>query len=213
MRIFYSYISEGNHKSIMQTLLPKYTLEFQSKINKLRRWQDAQLSLLGRKLLLDGLRTYNIIGQESDIKFTAHNKPFMSGQTVKFNISHSGEMVVCALTENAEVGIDIEKIHWVSLEDFKPQMTKNEWNHIRNSKNQLHSFFDYWTQKEAVIKANGQGMSIPLDSFEIKNGKSLIENSLFFVKKVELAPDYKCHIATNKAVNLNHLNVYQISFP
>ena len=60
--------------------------------------QDAQLSLLGRVLLAKGVEQMNCSFDKSDIKYTPYNKPYFDSIDVRFNISHSGKVVVCALT-------------------------------------------------------------------------------------------------------------------
>ncbi|WP_103071066.1 4'-phosphopantetheinyl transferase family protein [Aquimarina sediminis] len=205
-QILYSYINKENHDQLVKEVGSVFSIEFQRKILKYRRWQDMQLSLLGRFLLKKGIEERGEEFCENSIKYTQYNKPYFDEQQVRFNISHSGDIVICALTDTNDVGIDIEKQHDIRIEDFKSQMTIGEWKRITSSRDIRTSFFEYWTQKEAVIKAHGMGLSIPLKSFEIINSYTRVNNDSFFLKEIKLDNEYKCHIACANKIGLSLSN-------
>lgn len=210
--IFYTLINEDNHNDLIAKYLPRFSTDFQYKITKYRRWQDAQLSLLGRVLLVKGMAQMNGVFDNSDLKYNAFNKPYFDSSDVNFNISHSGKVVVCALTYLGDIGIDIEKIEPIKVSDFKSQMTNNEWESVNNSKDIERSFFLYWSQKEAVIKAHGKGLIIPLKSFEVQNNKTTIGIKNFFLKEIIIKDDYSCHIALNKAIDTIEIKTSKLHF-
>lgn len=209
--ILYTLIKEDNHENLMNNFLPKFSTEFQDKIIRYRRWQDAQLSLLGRGLLVKGMEKINCSFTESDLKYNTFNKPYFDSINVSFNISHSGEVVLCVLSIE-DVGIDIEEIKPIKILDFKSQMTGNEWVLVNESENSKRSFYNYWTQKEAVIKAHGKGLSIPLKSFEVQNMKTTIGSENFFLKKITIKEDYSCHLALKKSLNAIEIKTDKIHF-
>lgn len=199
--IYYTYISEEHHENLMKNELIKFSSNFQEKIKKYRRWQDGQLSLMGRLLLFKGIQeVYNLDYSDKKICYTKFNKPYFLDDSVQFNISHSGDIVICAFTKDTEIGIDIEKISSIEIDDFEPQFSKNEWDKIMNSNHSKETFFDYWSQKEAIIKAHGQGLSIPLKSFEIKENKTTINNDIFYLKKVNIDNHYKSYISQKESI-------------
>ena len=207
--IYYSYLSEENHESLLKNDLPKFPVDYQEKIKRYRRWQDAQLSLLGRKLLFNGIEEiYRHNALDKVIKQTKYNKPYFDDNLIEFNISHSGDIVVCALSDEHEIGIDIEIIKDIEIDDFKFQMTEKEWDKIIISNNKKNAFFDYWTQKEAVIKAHGHGLSLPLKSFEIIDNKTKINEENFYLKEIKIDEMYKCYISLK--VNINKISVKKI---
>lgn len=219
IHIYYSYLSEENHESLLKNDLPKFSADYQEKIKRYRRWQDAQLSLLGRILLFKGIEEiYKDNPHDKVIKHTKYNKPYFDDDLIQFNISHSGDIVVCALSDEHEIGIDIEIVTDIVIYDFKSQMTEIEWDKIVLSNNKKDSFFDYWTQKEAVIKAHGHGLTIPLKSFEILDNTTKINEEKFFLKEIEIDQQYKCYISlktnTNeisvKRHNINSINKLKI---
>ena len=90
IHVLYTSINEENHKKIIDHYLPDFSAEYQDKIKRYRRWQDAQLSLLGRILLVKGLEQINYGFDESNLNYTSFNKPYLENNAIHFNISHSG---------------------------------------------------------------------------------------------------------------------------
>jgi len=199
-------LSKENHENLLQNSLAKFPSDFQDRIKKFRRWQDAQFSILGREMLFKGIEEVKKqncpIGE---IKYTMYNKPYFEDSLVEFNISHSGEIVVCALSDEHQMGIDIEVITNIELQDFKSQMTEKEWSTVNNSGDKRETFFNYWTQKEAVIKAHGQGLSLPLKSFEIRDNSTQINDQIFYLKEVSIDKNYKCYISSK--INMDEVIV------
>ncbi|REC59952.1 4-phosphopantetheinyl transferase [Chryseobacterium pennae] len=203
MVILYTFISEEKHRYFLDRYLNSFPEDFKQDILKYRRWQDAQLSLLGRVLLYQGLKSrYHV--DEVYIERTPDNKPYLKGQPLHFNISHSKELVVCAIAE-FPIGIDVEFIDpKINYLDFQFQMTEQEFLKIDRSEDQIGDFFSYWTRKESVMKAHGGGMMIPLDSFEIVNDECVIESKKFFTKNISIDESYQSCIASD---NKNLKNV------
>lgn len=210
MIILYTFIDEKKH----QYLLDKYsgicTGQFNAQLLKYRRWQDAQLSLLGRVLLKDGLARYFDI-KEYEIDRTSDYKPYLKNQDVHFNISHARNLVVCGMGRSS-MGIDVEYIDpKIDYNDFKFQMSLNEFNKINLSEDKVRSFFTYWTEKEAVIKAHGKGLLIPLKSFEILQNQATIENKKFYLKEVFIHQDYQCCIASVNNILYQNIKLEQLN--
>jgi 4'-phosphopantetheinyl transferase len=88
-----------------------------------------------------------------------------------FNLSHTDGLIACAVTVGREVGVDVEcttreVTHDVPGRFFAPR----EVSDLRAlpEADQSRVFFDYWTMKEAYIKARGMGLSIPLNDFAFR---------------------------------------------
>ncbi|WP_185245468.1 4'-phosphopantetheinyl transferase superfamily protein [Chryseobacterium bernardetii] len=184
--------------------------EFNARIGKYRRWQDAQLSLLGRILLKYGLHQYFDI-QDFEIGRTPDHKPFLKNKNLNFNISHTGNLAVCCIHE-FPIGIDAEYINQeTNYEEFKFQMTEGEFHRIHSSEDPLKTFFSYWTEKEAVIKAHGKGLLIPLDSFEINQNKTIVEHETFYLKEIFINKEYQCCIASSEDIRKKIIHVEQLN--
>jgi len=107
--------------------------------------------------------------------YNAYGKPALapefSARGLRFNISHSHDLVLYAVTAGREVGVDIEHIKAYAADDplagqfFSPR----ELVELRAlpQGTQQQAFFNCWTRKEAYIKAVGKGLSIDLDDFDV----------------------------------------------
>jgi 4'-phosphopantetheinyl transferase len=102
----------------------------------------------------------------------AFGKPRLADHpSVHFSLSHSGDRAVLAASEQREIGIDIERVRPLDHLDLaRRYFHPNEASAIEGVKapgEQLLAFFRIWTLKEAVVKAIGKGLSIPLDTFDV----------------------------------------------
>lgn len=110
---------------------------------------------------------------EQDILETEYEKPYIPNQDY-FNISHSGDYVVLAQAET-EVGVDIEKINDRHLNVAERVFTEREL--LWMNEDSKERFFILWTQKEAVMKAVGKGLSLAPESFDVmpfQENKSIV---------------------------------------
>lgn len=89
-------------------------------------------------------------------------------EKVHFNISHSGDLVICAVGEKA-VGCDVEKIEKEPEEVAQRFFHQNEVGYLQRFQGQERNemFFRLWTWKESYMKMTGEGARLPLQDFEI----------------------------------------------
>ncbi len=110
-----------------------------------------------------------------EFSYGPRDKPALGGDSsqhpLRFNVSHSGEIALYAFTLKREVGVDIEGIRpdfageKIARRFFSPfEVTALL---ALPAEAQTSAFFDCWTRKEAVIKALGEGLSFPLDAFDV----------------------------------------------
>ena len=90
---------------------------------------------------------------------------------LRFNISHTDGLIACAVTIGREVGVDVEHIGRQVTHDIAGRFfAAEEVTDLRAlpPDDQQRIFFDYWTLKEAYIKARGFGLALPLGEFAFK---------------------------------------------
>lgn len=85
------------------------------------------------------------------IDFNPDKKPFAVGFPCCVSVSHSGDMVFCAVSDR-EVGVDIEKIRAVKMPVIKKVCTDSELKYVINSDDVFKRFFEVFTFKEAYCK-------------------------------------------------------------
>lgn len=129
--------------------------------------KDKCRALLGKMLLL-----YTIKKQEAyhlnrlpQLSYSPYKKPFIASMHGHFNISHAGDWVICAYSQQGEIGIDIEKESCIDIRDYKAVLTPSEYQRAHNQSD--FDFFQLWTLKEAIMKAEGLGFYLSPTSFEI----------------------------------------------
>lgn len=166
-------------------------------IFRFHRWQDRQSRLLGKLLLREGLKKAGCgPGCLDGLAEDRNGRPFV-GENVDFNISHSHEYTVCAVSNQGKVGIDIEKTEPTALEDFEKQMTPEEWRIIKSSDRAFERFYSYWTMKESVLKADGRGLSVPFDKVEISGNRARLSDTVWHLCELDICSGYVCHMATD----------------
>jgi 4'-phosphopantetheinyl transferase len=129
------------------------------------RWTVARGYL--RQILSQYL---NRIPAEIVFSYGQQGKPAVEGNNLQFNLSHSGDRAVYAISTKYPVGIDLEYIHPLPATDLVDRFfSANEQAifHRLPASLQQAAFFHAWTQKEAYLKACGTGLSTPLDQIEV----------------------------------------------
>lgn len=135
--------------------------------------------------------------------FNEHRKPFIKNTVLQFNLSHSHDMAVLAVTKNTEVGVDIEyqQRDRSTLDIAKRFYSPLEYKNLiaLPEAQQTQAFFNIWSRKEAFIKALGRGLSYPLDQFSVscKEEAALLELQeapaqipQWQLNSFHIAPDY-----------------------
>lgn len=183
------------------------------KVDKLRFESGKRLSVGAEYILLYMLKKWGISKNEIEYEYGENGKPYLKNKNIYFNVSHSGTMVACAVSD-VEVGIDIEKIKDTDYKIAKRFFAENENTLIDNQADdelKRDMFFRIWTMKESFIKATGLGMATDLRSFdmviddEIKVCQGDIKEKFGF-KEIEAPEGYKCTVCT-KGVSLFDVDI------
>lgn len=197
-QLFYARISDPLPQPLLNAYLAQLPHSLTGPILRYKRWEDRQASLYGKLLLHNGLVA---LGYDRKVltllQYSAHKRPYLNAE-IDFNISHSGEYVVCVISDSYRVGVDIERVQAIDFDDFLTVWTADEWAHIRASEPTYACFYKFWTQKEAVIKADGKGFSIPLQTIKLLPDVALLNSDVWHLSEVKLAQDYVMHLATDQ---------------
>src|SRR5262245_37690563 len=137
------------------------------------RHRDAYI--VGRSRLRELLGL--VVGCPPDaVRFVAGpgGKPRLDGpvgERLRFNMAHSSALMLCAVAVDRDVCVDVERIDentdWEAIAARSFALPERQALAVLPGPVQRTAFFACWTRKEAVIKATGEGLARPLDSFVV----------------------------------------------
>ncbi|HEY6797405.1 MAG TPA: 4'-phosphopantetheinyl transferase superfamily protein [Kineosporiaceae bacterium] len=101
-----------------------------------------------------------------------HGKPYVPGAAVRFSLSHSGHWVGLAVTPGpgAEPGLDVQEVrHGIFSRLAVRVLTPHEHADVDTgpTEDRDRRFTVLWARKEALLKADGRGLAVPLRSFAV----------------------------------------------
>lgn len=143
---------------------------------KYHRPIDRDRFIAGRGILRKIISAYLALSPgELQFTYNEYGKPAVSDDqndcALNFNLSHSAELALYAITRRRVVGIDIEYIRedFATLEIAEHFFSKDEVTALKSlpTDQRAMGFFNCWSRKEAFIKAKGMGASYPLDRFTV----------------------------------------------
>ncbi len=142
--------------------------------------KDRNHFVVARGLLKAILGQYlNIEPHSLRFGYGAQGKPYLwlsednppKESALRFNLSHSAGIMLLAVARDRELGIDVERIRpefaseTIAEQFFSPRETATL--RALPAEMQPAAFFNCWTRKEAYIKARTEGLSFPLDQFDV----------------------------------------------
>ena len=171
MRVLITNISPLRDEALYEELLRYVPAERQEKIARYGKPEDRRRSLGAGLLLEYGLRSLGcsllslMPGTETvHLVRGAHGKSELSGGTGGlFKLSLGGDFAAAVFDEGA-VGIDVERARRVNVNVMRRQFTAAENAYLRSEPD---AFLRLWTRKESYCKAVGEGLHLPLSSFDV----------------------------------------------
>lgn len=167
--VYISDISPLYQKSVYEAVYQAVSETRRKKTDEKRFMKDRCRSLGAEFLLMNACRDFGLSYRSASVQTDENGKPFLAGEKVFFNLSHSGEETMCVMSD-APVGCDVEKIERPNLDLAKRFFSKEETAEIleeADEQMQKESFYRFWTLKESYVKCRGLGLGMALDSFTI----------------------------------------------
>jgi 4'-phosphopantetheinyl transferase len=165
-------------RSDQELTILEQTLSFneRARADRFRFERDRSRFIAARANLRMILSRYIGIDPRSlAFSYGPHGKPALAqpieAGALKFNLSHSGELALVAVTQDRDVGVDLEEMRFIEDADkiaeqfFSPR--ENETLRALSGAEKLEAFFHCWTRKEAYLKATGDGLARPTRSFDV----------------------------------------------
>jgi 4'-phosphopantetheinyl transferase len=196
-------------------LLVKYvallTPEESVKQQRYKFAKDRHDALITRAFIRDLLSYYaEVLPQDWRFDKGEKDKPEIinSPLPLRFNISHTKNLIICAVTLIDDIGCDVENIGRnndvlaIAERYFSPQETTELF--ALPTEEQRNRFFDYWTLKESYIKAWGLGLAIPLADFSFTISDKVTDKSAQqqnnFIIKNDISLSFAKHRKDNSEV-------------
>jgi len=149
------------------------SLDEKERASKFKFLKDRAVYITAKFLLRSLLGHYLKTNPRKIVfEYSEFGKPsYMKNVEFDFNVSHSGNRIIIGFSKKQIIGVDIEKIK----KDFDPLnlaknfFSKEEINALAQTQDSemFQAFYRCWTRKESFIKAVGEGLSYPLDSFAV----------------------------------------------
>lgn len=135
--------------------------------------EDSLRNLLGRALLRTVAAHYGGMDPRQLIRLSTWGKPELEGCTVGCNISHAGSQLWVAVAASQQVGIDIEAADaGQEYRDIAAGFHPDEIAALRRAPDAKLATMRCWSRKEAISKATGLGLSLPLRDYAVDCGQS-----------------------------------------
>jgi 4'-phosphopantetheinyl transferase len=154
--------------------------EEKKEARRFQQTKDRRQFVIARALLRMALSThFQLPSGVWRFERDSYNKPFIAGPNVsqpqtRFSLSHTKGLIACLITLSNEAGVDVEKneynqdLHLVARQILSPEELGTLNNLSEEAWTKL--FFDYWTLKEAYVKARGLGLDLKLSDISFGPG-------------------------------------------
>lgn len=169
-------VSLDQSASQVQNLLSVLAADEGARAERFRFQKDRDHFIVARGVLRLILGRYlNRDPEQLVFRYNPYGKPALvpaeSREMLRFNVSHSYELALYAVSRGREVGIDLEHLRsGVDIDRIAARFfSSREVATLRALPAAVReeAFFRCWTRKEAYIKARGEGLSLPLDQFDV----------------------------------------------
>jgi 4'-phosphopantetheinyl transferase len=133
-----------------------------------RRFAAAHIVL--RRLLAAHL---GLQAEDIQFEYNEFGKPFLleNEADIQFNLSHAEKYALFALTRGRQIGVDIQEMrpNFSGIDVAEHFFSPREVAALKDLPPDVRcpAFFNCWTRKEAFVKARGEGLSMPLDQFDV----------------------------------------------
>lgn len=137
------------------------------------KFENDRIHFISARAILREIIGRYLALKPSEILFSynSYGKPYLIHKILNFNLSHASYLAVYIFANSKQVGIDIEKIRpFPGFMNIAKRFFSEQENidlHSIPGDQQLEAFFKCWTRKEAFIKAIGNGLSFPLNQFDV----------------------------------------------
>lgn len=195
VRLLYMNIDpEKIDPDTLEAWLTQLPARKREQIRKHRHHANRVQSAAGWRLVEQAMRELGFADFDlADVDFDSPHKS-TSSFPADFNISHSGQLICAAALRNGRIGIDVEQYRPLKSDVLHKYLTPQQ---ARLCEQDPDRFFDFWTCKEAVVKAHGQEGISRLREVVLEDDRADFAGKHWYLIPLHLAEGYAGHIATD----------------
>ena len=178
IHLYFTYPDEISDSRLLAQYESLLTDDERVQMSRLYFARHRHQFLVTRALIRTSLSAYFQV-EPADWQFgkNGYGKPGITfpeeAGPVQFNISHCEGLIMCGITRQHDIGVDVEDANRSTLATFESLSSYFSATEMADMAQlpidqQRQRFFDYWTLKESYIKARGMGLAIPLAKFSFR---------------------------------------------
>ena len=199
IHIYTSQIESPWPVEVFQKMMQLIPAELQEKVLSEVGWEKQYGSLARKLLLWHGM---NVLETDMNdlfecLEYEPSGKPFIV-DAPHFSLANDESVAVCALSNHSVLGVDIERQKPVDLSQFREQMTYKEWREIYSHVIPLRRFYEFWTIKESVLKADKMMDRFDLKEIFIDPDVAFCHGNYWYINPIETTYyGYICHVVSS----------------
>lgn len=175
----------------------------QCMVQRIARWRnpmDRQTRVLGRLLVRLALETLGVApvdlaGWSAD----RFGRPSLPGCAADYSVSHSGGFAVAAASVSGRVGVDVEVLAPLPLENLDAAFGPGEMDDILSAGDQARRALELWTGKEAALKADGRGLTLDPARIDARGEAICLGAETWRILRPALSPGCLCALVTHQS--------------
>ncbi|BDS15626.1 4'-phosphopantetheinyl transferase superfamily protein (plasmid) [Aureispira anguillae] len=182
INMIHIYLYQFNKQAVdFSHLLTKLPLNLQERIGRKKQKRKQLMSLIGYSLLQQALEE-DFNTPLNDIQFSDAGKPILKNKAIQFNISHCHNLVGVAISDKSVLGLDIEQFRkFEPIEAAFSFFSPVEQAAILRSSNPNQKLINFWSKKEALIKAiGGQMFDLAASTDVRKSSTTWLQKDYYF---------------------------------
>lgn len=184
--IYTTKIDEPWSKPVFDAMMELIPKKLQEKVLEETGWENQHGSLARKLLLWFGM---NEMGTDmsdlfESIQYEASGKPYIV-DAPNFSVANDESAAACALSKTSVLGVDIQRQRPINLSEYRDQMTFQEWREIYSHVIPLRRFYEFWTIKESVLKADKFMRNFDLKEIFIQPDVAICNGKYWYINPIE----------------------------
>ncbi|HYF29989.1 MAG TPA: 4'-phosphopantetheinyl transferase superfamily protein [Chitinophagaceae bacterium] len=197
LNVYYSLIDPAMPDQELWRYLSQLPARLQQDVRRYRQKADQVRTLTGKLLLKEAITRAGLPQTLESIAYTDFKRPFIA-ENIDFNITHSGGCVACAIGYGMKLGIDVEELKHITTEDIIAVLREEELEEMRRIQADPETILRFWTRKEAIVKASGEGLyKQPQDIYFIDELSAKTPDMYWYLHELDFGGGYIAYCATN----------------